>query len=110
MFYYISNNLEAVRRGKWKLHVRKGKNEISELYDLSEDISESENLYDLYPDVVAELLSELVACRHDMGDAATGIEGENVRPIGRVDNPAPLTEYDENYPYIEALYDLSERG
>jgi hypothetical protein len=33
-FFYNRNNLEAVRCGKWKLHVRKRDQEMTELYDL----------------------------------------------------------------------------
>jgi len=48
--------------------------------------------------------------RRDLGDAATGVRGENIRPIGRVDNPKPLTEYDPDHPYIMAMYDKHHRG
>jgi hypothetical protein len=32
------------------------------------------------------------------------------RPLGRLAAGVPLTQYDPNHPYIEAEYDLSERG
>jgi len=44
-------------------------------------------------------------CRKDLGDAATGQEGENCRPPGRVEDPAPLTEFDPDHPYIVSMYD-----
>jgi arylsulfatase A len=109
-FYYKQNNLEAVRSGKWKLHVRKGEDEVRELYDLDADIGETVNLFDRHPDVVSELIAKIEACRRDLGDEATGIEGENVRPIGRVDNPKPLTQYNPDHPYIMAMYDKYRRG
>ena len=34
-----------------------------------------------------------------------GIEGRGVRPIGRVDDPKPLTVYDPDHPYMVAEYD-----
>ncbi len=109
-FYYKQNNLEAVRSGKWKLHVRKGDDELRELYDLDADIGETMNLIDRHPDVVSDLMARMEACRRDLGDEATGVVGENVRPVGRVDNPKPLSQYDPDHPYIVAMYDRPQRG
>ena len=109
-FYYKQNNLEAVRSGRWKLHVRKGDDEIEELYDLESDIVESENLFDSRADVVAALTAKLDSCRRDIGDEATGIRVENIRPAGRVDNPDTLTHYDPEHPYIVAMYNTKDRG
>jgi len=50
------------------------------------------------------------ACRLDLGDKVSGIEGNDVRPHGRVDNPDTLTHYDPEHPYIYAEYDKAERG
>jgi len=130
-FYYMCNNLEAVRVGDWKLHVSRrpeaGKPsihdgtalsaqltnnnvEVKELYNLREDIGETNNVYDIYPEIVAELMEKIEACRKDLGDTFTGTKPENVREIGRVKNAKPLTSYDENHPYIIALYDRNEIG
>jgi arylsulfatase A len=109
-FYYKQNSLEAVRSGKWKLHVRKGADEVRELYDLDADVGETANVYGQHPEVVADLLARIEACRRDLGDEATGVIGENVRPVGRVDNPKPLTVFDPNHPYIIAMYDKYQRG
>ncbi|MCL5271319.1 MAG: sulfatase-like hydrolase/transferase [bacterium] len=109
-FYYRLNTLEAARHGRWKLHVRKADQAIAELYDLEADPGESVNLYDRQPEVVRELTALMDACRSDLGDEAAGVAGRNVRPIGRVDHPDTLTHYDPNHPYIEAMYDLKDRG
>ena len=117
-FYYRGNDLEAVRSGRWKLHVRKGDHRadatvdgpVSELYDLESDVGEANNVYADHPDVVQALTEKLESCRRDIGDAATGIQGDDVRPIGRVDNPDTLTHYDPEHPYIVAMYDLKDRG
>jgi arylsulfatase A-like enzyme len=109
-YYYWLNNLEAVRSGRWKLHVRKRDQLINELYDLDSDIGETTNVYDQHPDVVARLNQLLEQCRRDLGDDATGVTGANCRPIGRVDNPHPLTEFNENHPYYMAVYDLGDAG
>jgi len=109
-FYYFKNNIDAVRSGKWKLHVRKGDREVDELYDLEADIGETTNLYDQNPEVVRELKAKIQACGEDVGDAAAGMTGANCRPIGQVENPDTLTHYDPDHPYIIALYDLSDAG
>ena len=109
-FYYRMNNLEAVRDKKWKLHVRKGDREIRELYNLEADPGETQNVYDSHPSVVADLSARVAACRQDIGDEANGIQGRNVRAIGRVESPDTLTHYDPEHPYIIALYDLKDRG
>lgn len=112
-FYYMSNRLEAVRKGRWKLHVGKKRGRgyvaLRELYDLENDPAETTNVHDEHPGVVAELDALLDRCRHDLGDEATGVEGADIRPIGRVDNPRTLTHYDPDHPYIVAMYDSSDK-
>ncbi|MGK0240870.1 MAG: arylsulfatase A [Candidatus Pelagisphaera sp.] len=107
-YYYAQNRLEAIRVGDWKLHFRKGDLEITELYNLREDVSETTNRYSDQPDVVAALSEKAQAIREDIGDEACGIVGKNNRPIGRVENPKPLTEYREDHPYMIAMYDLPD--
>ena len=127
-FYYMGNRLEAVRKGKWKLHVSRelrpnqrtgvitqeqvaaASNTIPGLYDLESDIGETTNVYDSHPKVVAELSALAASCRQDIGDEAEGVVGRNVRSAGHVDNPDTLTHYDPEHPYIYAEYDKHERG
>ena len=71
-FYYRKNNLEAVRCGKWKLHVYRVKETVQELYNLEADIGELTNVYDQEPDVVRDLNARIDACRKELGDEATG--------------------------------------
>jgi arylsulfatase A-like enzyme len=49
----------AIRDGKWKLHLHRRRNRDIELYDLSADPSESNNVAEKHPDVVARLRKEL---------------------------------------------------
>jgi len=58
-YYYKNSRLEAIRLGKWKLHLKKK----PELYDLRADIGESRNVADAHPDVVAHLKD--VAAKYD---------------------------------------------
>ena len=107
-YYYIKNNLEAVREGPWKLHVRKGDTAIRELYNLETDPGESEDLLQREPGVVERLEALLEEARADLGDEATGRIGAGVRPKACVENPRPLTEYREDHPYMIASYDLAD--
>ncbi|MBT7066210.1 MAG: sulfatase, partial [Verrucomicrobia bacterium] len=113
-WYYRLDNLEAVRRGKWKLHFAKGKafdkadEGVDELYDLDQDIGEEHNLFDDHPEIVEALKAEAERARQDLGDVLTGDEGSGKREVGRVENPKPLATYDENHPYIVAAYDTPD--
>jgi arylsulfatase A-like enzyme len=110
-FFYIGDgNIEAVRSGRWKLHVRKRRHEMCELYDLIDDTAETTDVADDHPDVVERLTALIDAGRIDLGDQATGVPGAGVRPIGRVDDPQPLATFDPDHPYFMAEYDLHHRG
>jgi len=115
-FYYQTDCLNAVRAGEWKLHVFRptGCGEPSEavleLYNLKQDIAESNNLAAERPEIVAQLQAHLVRMRDDLGDLATDQPGANCRPVGVAANPKPLTEFDPDYPYICAEYDTDEAG
>lgn len=108
--YYAGNALEAIRDQRWKLHFAKQRHECNELYDLLNDVSESNNVFDQHPDVVERLSQAADAWRHDLGDSRLQIVGANTRPIGRVENPVPLTTFDANQSYFMAEYDLDHRG
>lgn len=81
-FYHRANNLQAVRSGKWKLHLNKGK--ASQLYDLDQDIGEQKNMIKSYPDVVKRLQSHVQKFNADLA--------KNSRPAAFVKNPKPLAK------------------
>ncbi len=101
-FYYWGKALQAVRSGKWKLHVlhdythpeppggggKPGKYATqqigAELFDLENDIGETINVADQHPDVVKRLEALLEKCREDLGDSRAKREGKNVRPAGQL--------------------------
>lgn len=109
-FYYLREQLQAVRKGSWKLHFYKDDEKVNLLYNLEEDISEQNNVYDKYPEIVKELSKLADEKRNEIGDSFLNIKGSEVRNIGRVKNPKPLTSYDENHPYIVLMYDKEDRG
>lgn len=110
-FYFVGDRLEAVRTGRWKLRLvdRDGEWE-PHLFDLSLDPEEAHDVSHRHQDVVADLERRLQACREDLGDAVTDTRGSGRRPVGYVEHPVYLTEYDPHHPYFVAEYDLSERG
>jgi arylsulfatase A-like enzyme len=109
-FFYWMDQIEAVRAGRWKLHIRKRDHVLCELYDLESDIGESTDLAAANPGVVARLMTLVERCRADLGDAAVGLPGANCRPSGRVEKPETLTHYDPAHPYLDAMYDLNQVG
>lgn len=109
-FYYFKDQLDAVRMGRWKLHVRKLDSEVQELYDLENDIGESQNVYSANPEIVNRMMKLIEDSREDLGDEAAGMNGANCRPVGKIDNPDTLTHYDRSHPYIIAMYDINDAG
>lgn len=107
--YYRLEALEAIRKGKYKLHLFKEGEPCRELYDLEEDPGEKVNLYSLLPKAVTEIMRDVESARRDLGCSGAGVKGENNRAPGRVEHPQKLTgPYDPGHPYIVALYDKEE--
>jgi len=107
-FYYHKNHLEALRAGRWKLHLphsyrtmegrelgsggTPGKYNYQarvglELYDLENDVGESRDLAASRHEKVAELLDLVEAQRARLGDALTKTAGDpfELRAAGRVE-------------------------
>lgn len=88
-FYYLRVHLQAVRQGRWKLHLPRAAEPIGAapfsrnshispadrvgfdtpfLVDLDNDIGETTNVADQHPMVVQRLLALADAMREDLGD------------------------------------------
>ncbi len=103
LYYYNGLNLQAVRKGKWKLHVPRsiedqpywGKNnrggfaklEENFLVNMETDIGEQSNVAADHPKVVAMLLKEANRVREELGEV--GQSGSDQRPPWP---PAPPSE------------------
>lgn len=81
-FYHSQDNLQAVRSGMWKLHV--SEMEPVALFDLENDIGESNNVLEAHPDIVDRLLQFIEEFEKDLE--------ENSRPAAFVDHPLALTK------------------
>lgn len=102
IYFYRVWSLEAVRSGKWKLHLphsyssvlepgvngQYGKREQKKiglaLFDLENDIGEQVNVADQYPAVVERLLALADSMRKDLGDDSQNMKGKNCRKPGRL--------------------------
>lgn len=99
-FYYRTNELQAMRAGKWKLHFPHNYRSLEdrapgndgtpskynysmrtgiELYNLENDISESTNIVDDNPKVLADLLKLADKMRADLGDSLLKLDGPGIR-------------------------------
>ena len=105
LFYYGRNNLNAVRKGNWKLVLphtwasydakpgvdgRGGprinkKVETPQLYNMMRDPGEQFNVIEYYPEKAAEIMQIVEAARAELGDMNVGIEkGSGNREIGSI--------------------------
>jgi arylsulfatase len=103
-FYYLTNELQAVRSGKWKLVLphsyrtmqgqapgkdgipgkyRQAKVEQPQLFDLVADIGEANDVAAAKPEVVKGLLDEAEKARTELGDSLTKRVGRGMREPGR---------------------------
>jgi len=104
LFYYRGWALEAVRSGKWKLHLPHGYRTLAgrpggtggkpvkyeqakiglALFDLEKDIGERHDVSAEHPDVAKRLLDIADKMREDLGDSTKKVTGKNRRPPGRI--------------------------
>lgn len=97
-YYYHTTQLQAVRSGKWKLVLPqkerfdgwsgKMKDTPTQLYDLSADPGEKNNLAEKHQEVVTRLTGLAEAAREDLGDGDQ--IGKGQRPAGWVEEAKPL--------------------
>ncbi len=104
-FIWYDGSLQAVRSGPWKLQLPHqsrtmrgqapghggvpGKYRMEQigisLYNLRDDIGETQNVADAHPEVVARLRAQADVMRRELGDASRKIKGKAVRPPDRVE-------------------------
>jgi arylsulfatase A-like enzyme len=74
-YYYKGNRLESARQGKWKIRRSGKKSQSVELYNLEDDISESENLSTKNPEIIELMLKKMDKFDKDLKSSQ--------RPIGK---------------------------
>ncbi len=99
-YYYQMDQLQAVRSGKWKLHLPlkpKKRNWGApepeaplQLFDLHTDIGEQHDVSGDHPEVVDRLMALTEEAREDLGDVDR--PGRNQRPAAFVETPKPLVK------------------
>lgn len=101
-YFYWLDELHAVRRDKWKLHLphpyrhlamagrdgQPGSDETRQtelaLFDLDNDPAESNNVATQHPEIVKQLMTDVEQARQDLGDSLTGRKGANLRPAAKL--------------------------
>ncbi|MHA8088044.1 sulfatase-like hydrolase/transferase [Aquirufa sp. Wall-65K1] len=122
LYYYRKNNLEAVRKGDWKLvlpHPGRtyegflpGNNglagQVNEnapiqqgLFDLRRDPGERYDVQAQYPEKVKELLLLADEARSELGDDIKQIKGKENREIGHIKKPNVVYIYADDLGYGE---------
>lgn len=111
-YYYLRGHLQAVRQGKWKLHLPREKEPIGAypfsvnqhihpddrvgfdqpfLVDLHHDVAETHSVAAQHPEVVAKLMNLAEKMREDLGDYNR--IGKNMRFVPETTKPRELTYY-----------------
>jgi arylsulfatase A-like enzyme len=86
LYFYVVDSLNAIRSGKWKLHVASGRGkdrktkEMPQLFDMNIDPGENYNLADRFPEIVNSLTEKLIAF------------DQTVQPIENVARPSRQTD------------------
>jgi arylsulfatase len=103
-WYYYSGELRAIRKDNWKLifpHYTISYNGVEpgqdgypgkyayfttglELYNLEDDIGESQDVSESFPDIVESLKMSANQAREELGDMLTGVVGTELRQPGRL--------------------------
>lgn len=114
-YYYLVDELQAVRVGDWKLRYETPEGRHADptrpqLFDLANDISEQHDLAAQYPRKVQELIDKMEVMGDRIGDGLRDRLGTERRPFIKVEDPKPLTEFDADYPYLEPSYLLDQAG
>lgn len=114
-YYYLVSELQAVRSGDWKLRYANVKRRSidpsrPELYNLKNDIGETQDVAAQHPELVADLIHKMEVMGEAIGDSIKGSTGTERRPHAVTEDPKPLTEFDPEYPYIEPSYLLDQAG
>ncbi len=108
-YYYNCENLQAIRRGDWKLHLPRKKEQLPFwdknksfsnlakpiLYNLRVDQSETENVAAEHPEVVTKLQELAEETRTELGEFMQ--RGKGQRPTGSAIANAPIISHEKDW-------------
>jgi len=111
-FYYNCENLQAVRKGPWKLHLPRKQEQLPfwdknkvfvgkmkpVLYDLKSDQSETIDVTEANPDVVKELLDVAQSTRLELGEFMK--RGKSQRSTGSIFPEAPIITHEKDWEIV----------
>ena len=114
-FFYLVDELQAVRVGDWKLRyaIQKGRHADTsrpQLFNLAEDLAEQNDVASQHPQLVEELIQRMKDMGDRIGDGLHDKMGDERRPHAVTEDPEPLTEFDPDYPYMEPSYLIDQAG
>jgi arylsulfatase A-like enzyme len=113
-YYYNCENLQAIRRGDWKLHLPRTRRQVPFwdknkdfaglskpiLYNLARDSREQHNVAAEHPMVVKELMKQAATVRNELGEFMK--RGDQQRPTGSVVPGARVISHPRDFPTLDA--------
>ncbi len=114
-YYYNCENLQAVRSGDWKLHLRRERKQVPfwdknkaffgidapVLYNLREDRAETSDVASTNPEVVRRLLAEAELARNDLGEFMQ--RGTAQRPTGSLFPEVPVISHEKDWRALDPV-------
>ena len=112
-YYYNCENLQAIRRGRWKLHLPRSKEQLPfwdknttfanlqnpVLYDLRTDAGENTDVADEHPDVVEDLMKLADDVRRNLGEFMH--RGRFQRPTGTLFPDGPVISHQKDWGTVD---------
>jgi hypothetical protein len=112
-YYYNCENLQAVRRGDWKLHLTRSSEQLPfwdqnkvfanlerpVLYNLHTDLAETTNVAAANPEVVQEMLGLAEFVRNDLGEFMQ--RGSAQRPTGSIIQGGPVISHEKDWGTVD---------
>ncbi len=113
-YYYNCENLQAIRRGDWKLHLPRRREQVPfwdknkafsnlsrpVLFNLRTDPGEKQDVAEAYPDIVRELLQSAENVRAELGEFSR--RGAAQRPTGSLFPDAPVISHPRDWNEVSA--------
>ena len=113
-YYYNCENLQAIRRGEWKLHLPRSTEQLPFwdknkafanlrqpiLYNLHSDNAESTNVADGNPEVVRQMMELADSARQNLGEFMH--RGQAQRPTGSIFSDGPVISHEKDWGTVDA--------